>query len=167
MPQADSRLGELSRLRNKIIELDAVLKEEKKISARLRDQSEKKSEQIAIADAEITAEMERYRWKKEETMYAIKNYERDARGKIGMLKYDEKRLLEELSESEIVQYNNDVLHLRLKEIALQHTNMNQTNLADREARKQKDFDTRMAMEEVLRKMIKNVDESYQHEAVRT
>jgi hypothetical protein len=165
MPVSDSKLGELSKLRNRLLELEVLLKEERKVTARLRLQSEKKNEQIAIANAEITAEAERFRWKKEELLYAIKNNEQDAKSRIAFLKFDERHILEELAESDLTQHHNERLHAQLKELSAEHNQVSLTFSLELEKRKQKDFGTRMAMEEMLRKMLKNVDATNQLEGV--
>lgn len=165
MPAGDVKLGQLATLRNKLIELDALLKEERKVTARLRDQSEKKNEQLAIVDAEIAAETERFRWKKEEILFSIRSNRQDVTGRVELMKAEEKRLLQELADSDLVQLHNERLHARLKEVSSEHMQTSSANFQERERKKQKDFDIRMEMEEMLRKMIKNVDESYQQEAV--
>jgi uncharacterized LabA/DUF88 family protein len=165
MPPGDSRAAELARMKNKIIEVEAQLKEERKVTARLRDHTEKRLQQIAIVDAEIAAENERFRWKKEEILFAMKTLEIETSNKVDCMKKEEKAILEEISEFDLVLFENERLHTRLKAIASEQKENSLLLFQERERRKQKDFDIRMAMEEMLRKTIKNVDESYEHEAV--
>eukprot|EP01039_Chlorochromonas_danica_P002754 gene2754-3007_t len=165
MPTGDARLGDLAKLRNRLLELDALLKEERKVTSRLRDQSEKKSEAIAVVDAEIAAEMERFRWKREEIIFTVSNTVQDCRQRIESLRMEEKQLAQDLAESDLVQHRNDRLHLRLKETSATHLSNTRAYQQEREGRQGKDFDRRMTMEEMLRKMIKGVDQNYQKEAI--
>jgi len=68
MPSQDARVVEIAHLKNKLLEIESQLKEEKKVASRLQEISEKKSEQVNVVDAEIAAEVERFRWKKEEML---------------------------------------------------------------------------------------------------
>lgn len=165
MPSADSKVGELSKLKNKLLEIEGQLKEERKTTARLRDQSEKKLQQIALVDAEIAAEMEKFRWKKEEILFSMKTTQSETDAKLKTMKSEEKYILEEIADFDLIQYENEKLHSRLKVVASEQMDSFQAQTSERERKKQKDFDIRMAMEEMLRKTIKNVDESYEREAV--
>jgi uncharacterized LabA/DUF88 family protein len=165
MPSADSKVGELSKLKNKLLEIEGQLKEERKTTARLRDQSEKKLQQIALVDAEIAAEMEKFRWKKEEILFSMKTTQSETEAKLKTMKSEEKYILEEIADFDLIQYENEKLHSRLKVVASEQMDSFQSQTSERERKKQKDFDIRMAMEEMLRKTIKNVDESYEREAV--
>ena len=71
MPSQDPRIVELSNLKKKVLEVETQLREEKKISSRLRETSEEKIEQVNAIDSEIAAEMERFRWKKEEILFRL------------------------------------------------------------------------------------------------
>lgn len=166
MAPGDSKAAELARMKNRLLEIEAQLKEERKTTARLRDQSEKKLQQIALVDAEIAAEVERFRWKREEILFNMRTIENETNQKLDGMKEEERAILEEISEFDILQYENEKLHTRLKIIASEQKENAQSQISERERRKQKDFDIRMAMEEMLRKTIKNVDESYEREAVR-
>lgn len=165
MPITDNKVAELAKLKNKLVEIEARLKEENKITARLKAHNEKKMHQITRVETELAAEQERFRWKREELNFNIMSIENEANAKMQKMKTEEKDLLEELAEFEVTQFENERLHLKLKQISSEQINQASQQLEEREKRKQKDFDTRMAMEEILRKIVKNVDESYQQEAV--
>jgi hypothetical protein len=166
MPSTDSKVGELARLKNKLLEIEGQLKEERKITARFRDQSEKKLQQIALVDAEIAAELEKFRWKKEEILFSMKTTKSEAESKLTVMKNEENSILEDIANFDLLQYENEKLHTRLKVIASEQKDTAAYQVFERERKKQKDFDIRMQMEEMLRKTIKNVDESYEREAVR-
>jgi uncharacterized LabA/DUF88 family protein len=165
MPSQDSKVGELAKLKNKLLELESQLKEERKTTARLRDQSEKKLQQTALVDAEIAAEVEKFRWKREEILFSIRTNQSETDQQLDQMKNEEKLILEEIAEFDLVQFENEKLHTQLKKIALEQKENSSLQFRERERKKQKDFDIRMAMEEMLRKTIKNVDESYEREAV--
>lgn len=165
MPAGDSRLNELTRLRNRLLELETQLKEEKKISARLREQSEKKFHQATTVDAEIQAENERFQDRKEELHTAIRNDNETTQALIAEMKKEEVDLLEEISDFDLIQYDNERLHNKLKELSAFHRQTVQDHNEEQTLKSQKDFDLRMEMEEILRKTIKNVDDAYRLEAV--
>ncbi len=166
MPPGDSRNVELSRMKNKLIELEGALKEEKKVVARLRDQGEKKLQQIMDVDTDIAAEQERFRWAKEDWLFQVRSAENDASIKVASMKEEQKNLLEEISEFAVLQYENEQLHIKLKNLSIEHKKVTQNQFEEREKKKQRDFDLRMQMDEIFRKTLKNVDENYEQQAVR-
>lgn len=161
----DPKVAEIARLKNRMLELEAQLKEAKKITIRLRDQYDKKDNQISIIDAEIAAEVERFRWRKEEMLFSLKCVDDESRDKIREMKDEEKSLLTDIADFDFVQYENERLNAKLKDAAAEQRSSSTTQLMERDRKKQKDFDTRMAMEETLRKTIKNVDDTYENEAI--
>lgn len=163
---SDPKSAEIAKIKNKMLELEAQLKEAKKVTARLKDQYDKKEQQISIIDAEIAAEIERFRWRREEMLFSLKNVEDESSEKIKSMKLEEKHLCTEIAEFDFVQYENERLHGKLKDIAAEQKSSSMMQIMERDRKKQKDFDTRMAMEETLRKTIKNVDDTYENEAVR-
>jgi DNA repair exonuclease SbcCD ATPase subunit len=166
MPSVDPRVAETSRIKNKILEVESQLKEGRKISARLRDQCEKKLSQIADVDQDIAAEKERFRWQKEELHFVMTSMEEESQLRIKRMKEEEKTLLQDIAEFDVIQYENECLHKKLKDLAEEQKISQRQQVEERERKKQKDFDLRMEMEEVFRKMIKSVDENYEREAVR-
>ncbi len=166
MPPGDSRNVELSRMKNKLIELEGALKEEKKVVARLRDQGEKKLQQIMDVDTDIAAEQERFRWAKEDWLFQVRSAENDASIKVASMKEEQKNLLEEISEFAVLQYENEQLHIKLKNLSIEHKKVTLNQFEEREKKKQRDFDLRMQMDEIFRKTLKNVDENYEQQAVR-
>lgn len=162
---ADPKVTEIAKIKNKMLELEAQLKEARKVTSRLRDQYDKKEQQIAIIDAEIAAEIERFRWRKEDITFSMKAFEDESAGKIREMKEEEKLYQTDISEFEFIQYENERLHAKLKDVAAEQKSISTMQNFERDRKKQKDFDTRMAMEETLRKTIKNVDDTYENEAV--
>ncbi len=166
MPPGDSRNVELGRMKNKLIELEGALKEEKKVVARLRDQGEKKLQQIMDVDTDIAAEQERFRWAKENWLFQVRSAENEASIKVTSMKEEQKNLLEEISEFAVLQYENEQLHIKLKNLSIEHKKVTLNQFEEREKKKQRDFDLRMQMDEIFRKTLKNVDENYEQQAVR-
>lgn len=165
MPSQDPRIVELSNLKKKVLEVETQLREEKKISSRLRETSEKKIEQVNVVDSEIAAEMERFRWKKEEILYQIKTIEEEMKGKLSLLKGQEKGLLTDIADYDVQYSENQRLQAKLKSISEEYNRTSKEQSDERNQRAQKNFDTRMAMEEIMRKMVKNVDSTYENDAV--
>ena len=166
MPAADSRLTELGKLKNKILEAEIQLKDEKKIAAKLRENSEKKIHQLSLSDDAITAELESFRWKKEQLVFSKESFEEETYQKINSLRREEQEIREAIAMYDIVELENEKLNLRLKEVSTAYLANSKQQIAERETKKQKNFDTRMQMEEMLRKTIKNFDRNYQQDAVR-
>lgn len=165
MPSQDPRIVELSNLKKKVLEVETQLREEKKISSRLRETSEKKIEQVNVIDSEIAAEMERFRWKKEEILFQLKANEEEIKKKLNSLKSQEKGLLTDIADYDIQHSENQRLQARLKALSGEYQRTLKEQSEERNQRAQKNFDTRMAMEEIMRKMIKNVDSTYENDAV--
>jgi hypothetical protein len=156
---------EATKLKNKIIEVENHLKESKKLSAKLRETMEKKLQQISVVDGHIAEQIETFRWRKAEILQERKFIEDTNKTDIEDLKAKTARIIEEISSFDIVQFENDRLHLKMKDIsAAQYQNI-QRQILEKEKRKQKDFDARMALEEIMRKMIKNSDADYKRAAV--
>ncbi len=165
MPAAVSRLNEIGKVKNKVLEVENQLKEEKKISAKLRENSEKKIHQISIVDDAIAAEMETFRWKKEKLLFAQNSFEQESLLKLQNLKMLANKIREDVAGFDVIEFENDKLHSRLKDISTEQLSNSKEHTLERELLKQKNFDTRMKMEEILRKTIKNFDKNYQQEAV--
>ena len=154
-----------TKLKNKIIEVENHLKESKKLSAKLRETMEKKIHQISIVDGHIAEKIEEFRWKKAEILQEHRFIEDVKNTEVHNLKMKTAQIIEEISSFDVIQFENDCLHLKMKDIsAADYQNM-QRQLVEKEKRKQKDFDARMALEEIMRKMIKNSDADYKRAAV--
>ena len=156
---------EATKLKNKIVEVENHLKESKKLSAKLRETMEKKIHQISVVDGHIAEQIEVFRWKKAEILQERKFIEDVKKAEVHNIKMKTAQIIEEISSFDVIQFENDRLHLKMKDVsAADYQNM-QRQLVEKEKRKQKDFDARMALEEIMRKMIKNSDADYKHAAV--
>jgi hypothetical protein len=165
MPSQDPRIVELSSLKKKVLEVETQLREEKKVSLRLRDASEKKIEQVNVVDSEIAAEMERFRWKKEEILFQIRTTEEERKQKVTDLKTKSKDLVENIADYDVQTVENSRLQSRLKSVSQEYQQILKDQVEERNQRAQKNFDTRMSMEEIMRKMLKNVDSTYENDAI--
>lgn len=166
MPVADAgRAAEISKLKNKLVEVEAQLKEQKKIGFKLRDNSTKKIEEINSLNASIVAEIERFRWRKEQSLFTRKSVVEKANEQLKKIIKRQEALKEEMAYFDILVYENEMLHSSLKDIAMEQLTNSRDQSAEREKKKQSNFDTRMAMEEILRKTIKNFDFDYKSEAI--
>lgn len=165
MPSQDPKLLEISRLKTKLLEVETQLKEEKKTANRLREVSEKKNEQVNIVDAEITAEMERFRWKREEAIFLMRTTEEESKARVKAMKQQEKEILQQIADFDLQTNENNKLTARLKTLSLEYRTTTKDQIEERNSRTKKNFETRMAMEEIMRKMVRNVDSSYERDAV--
>jgi hypothetical protein len=156
---------EITKLKNRIIELETHLKESKKLSLKLKETVEKKTQQIFGVEKEIIEAVESYRWKKGDLLQRGISIEEISTAQIKSLRNQTNLISQEISGADIVLYDNTKLHEKLKEVSTLQIKNFQNQSSEREKIKQKDFDTRMAMEEIMRKIIKNSDAVYKQDAV--
>jgi len=83
--------------------------------------------------------------------FQLKHMEEQTKAKVKGYKAEEKQILIEIAEFDLLQHQNEKLHVRLKLASLEHKAATSESLKEREQRKQKNFDTRMAMEDIMRK----------------
>jgi hypothetical protein len=151
MPLQENKTSvEIGRIKNKLIEVESQLREEKKITAKLRDTSEKKIYEASIIDIEIAAEMESFRWKKAEIVNTNTAFEEESALKISELIRKENMINEEIAGFDVIEFENKKYHSQLKELSSEQSlSINQQN-SERDKKKQKDFDVRMGLEEIFR-----------------
>lgn len=168
MPAANETKGqaEALKLKNKILELESQLKDLKKVSSKLREGMEKKLSQISNIEQETVQEVEKFRWRKAQFTDRLEAIESESNEKINSLKESSISIKTETSGFDVLQHENDFLHKKLKEAAILQANNIKIYTSELEKKKQKDFDARMALEEIMRKMIKNCDADYKRDAVR-
>ena len=165
MPVGDTRQAELARLKNKMLEVEAQLKEEKKLSIKLRDNSEKKIRQIMATEEETTGEIERFRWKREENLYARKSLQDESEAKLQHLRERESWLQLQMADFDLVTYENELRNEQLKEVSNEQLRSAEAQRVEREKRAQRNFDARIEMDNLHRRTIKTFNEDYQKEAV--
>ena len=80
---------------------------------------------------------------------------------------DERRmqLEHDVASCDVVEHDNDFLHAQLKAVAENYERLHAHYAHEYENKKQYCFDTRMAMEQVLRNEIKNLDINFKTNAV--
>jgi len=165
MPALDPKVVEAQRLKSRLLEVEMQLKDQRKINGRLRETMEKKNHQIAIVEEKTAEEMERFRWKKSSKLHEHRIVQEESNSKLRSLKEMENAIKNEIAGYDIMEYENALLNDRLKQISTQQLASEQMQVSERESRQQKNFDTRMALEEILRKTISNFDNDYRNEAV--
>lgn len=165
MPATDSKVGEIAKLKNRMLEVEAQLKEERKITAKLKDSSEKKTQQSLVIDSEIAAEVESFKWKRERNLADRKFIEEEAKIKLAELAKKERFLKNAMAEFDFVVYENELLHSHIKEVSNEQLKKLAAQTKQREKKAQRNFDARIEMEDVQRHTIKSFNENYQKEAV--
>jgi hypothetical protein len=165
MPATDSKSAEISRIKNKLVEVEAVLKEQKKISGKLKETHEKKEYEVVLIDKEIAAELEGYNWRKARLENTIKNCIAEATTKIRQYNALENELLVDTAGFDVLERENDRLNRKFKELLQERDSLTQIQNEEIEKRNDKDFTTRMNMEKILRQVIKSNDKNYNKDAV--
>ena len=163
--EIDLKKQEVNTLESKISEVESSLKEEKKVNFRLRSDVEKKIQQLMATEESIAREQERFRWQREEILSNTVNVSEKSEHRLKQLSDRYNDISIRCAAFDIIQAENDRLHKQLKDAAFEHYNLSKQQKQERETRKQKNFDTRMIMEQILRKTLKAVDKEYEESAV--
>mmetsp|Transcript_8051 Transcript_8051/g.13393 ORF Transcript_8051/g.13393 Transcript_8051/m.13393 type:complete len:544 (-) Transcript_8051:9-1640(-) len=165
MPVGDSKVAELAKLKNKILEVESQLKEEKKITVKLRDNSEKKIQIAMQMDAEIASEVERFKWKREKSIADRNFLEEQSLTKLGELARREITIKQDIAEFDLIVYENDLLHKKLKEVSSLQLKNAGAQAKERDKKSQRNFDARIELEDVHRHTIQSFNNNYQQEAI--
>jgi len=166
MPTQDTRASELAKLKNKLIELENQLKEEKKMTLKLRDKSESKIQQIIMTDTLITEELQSFKWKKEKHLYNQKYLLEQSLDKLLEINKRENYIKLEIAEFDLLLYDNELLHNTIKELSNEQLQTTMKFDKDIEEKAQHNFDSRIKMEELQRKVINSFNENYKRDAVK-
>lgn len=83
------------------------------------------------------------------------------------LRNEEIELRVAMATYDIAMDRNAILHERLRKIVAEHQREHDKREEHRESVKQSQFDTRIALDQVLRKTIDTFDNNYKFQAVRT
>jgi hypothetical protein len=165
MPVNDPKVVEMAKLKNAILEVEAQLREEKKITSRLRDNSEKKIKQTLHLDADIATEMESFKWKKEKIQSNIKFLTEETKARLEALSEREMYIKHATAEFDFIVYENEMLHNMIKEVSNEQLKNAAVQAKEREKKSQHNFDARIDMEDVHRHTIMSFNNEYQKEAV--
>ena len=162
--QLDLKKQEINFFYGKIGEVEAVLKEQKKVCNRLRQDVELKISQLMNVEAQLASEREHFRWRKETVLSDMELLRETGDGRLRALRDAQVAVEYAIAEYDVVTAENDKLHLRYKTMVHEHALQTAQQSAEREERKQKDFDTRISMEVILRQAVKAADETYKLQA---
>lgn len=165
MAPIDTKAAELAKLKNKMLEVEAQIREEKKITQKLRDNSEKKIQHIMALDAEIAAEAEQFKWKKEKNMFDRKFLTEESEERLITLTDREMQIQHTIAEFDLIVYENEMLHNLIKEVSHEQLRAASVQAKEREKKSQRNFDARIEMEDVHRHTIMGFNNEYQMEAV--
>ena len=160
----DTKKAEINYLYGKIGEVEGILKEQKKVNQRMRNDVESKIQQIMSVEAQIASEKERFRWKKETTRAEMEVLQETGDARLSSLKSQENHINFEIAEHDIVQAENEKLHNRYKAMIGEHAVVVKLQEDEREERKKQSFDTRISMEIILRQTVKAIDDEYKLKA---
>ena len=166
MAPIDTKAAELAKLKNKMLEVEAQLREERKITQKLRENSEKKIQQIMALDAEIASEAEQFKWKREKNMFDRKFLTDESEERLIELTNKELEIQHEIADFDFVVYENEMLHNLIKEVSNEQVRTSSVQAKEREKKAQRNFDARIEMEDVHRHTIMSFHNEYQNEAVK-
>ena len=158
--EIDAKKQEINTLYGKLSEVESGLKEEKKINDRLRSDLATKTHQLMAVEQSIVEEQTSYRWQKTSITTKIDTIRLEGNEQIKKLDNMEAGLTIEMAEHDFLEEENERLHARLKRLATEHFQASMAQKQEREERKQKSFDTRATMEQILRRTLKEVDLEY-------
>ena len=165
MPINDVKTSEMAKLKTKMLEVEAQLREEKKITAKLRDNSEKKTQHIMSLDAEIAAEVESFKWKREKNISDRRFLTDESTSYLDELTDRELLIKHTIAEFDLIVYENDMLHNMIKEVSTEQIKNASVQAKERDKKSQRNFDARIEMEDVHRHTIMGFNNEYQKEAV--
>ena len=151
---------EINNLYGKLSEVEATLKEEKKINARLRSDLKAKMGQLGTVETSIVEEQERFVWNKNTVRNETFVIQTEGANSMKELDKHKNSLDILLAEHDLMEDENTKWHSRLKSLATEHYQQTLQQTAEREMRKQKSFEMRATMEQILRKTLKEVDKEY-------
>lgn len=152
-------------LKNKLSDLESQIKEGRKTNERLKAESDKKMGVLMKIESDITSETERFKWKREELLRRHRAVDEQNQMKLKDIKKQQIECNIELGSFDIAESENERLHSILQRHSSEEYKLSTTHHKEREIRKQKAFDTRMALEEILRKTITFFDNEYQLKAI--
>ena len=165
MPINDSKVTELAKLKNKMLEIEAQLREEKKITAKLRENSEKKIQHTMMLDAEIATEAESFKWKREKAISDRRFLTDESNQRLEELTEQEFFYRHAIAEFDFIVYENELLHNMIKDVSNEQLKNAAVQSKEREKKAQRNFDARIEMEEVHRHTIMGFNNEYQKEAI--
>jgi hypothetical protein len=158
--EVDAKKQEINNLYGRLSEIESGLKEEKKINSRLRSDLSSKTQQLLALEKTIVSEQETYLWVKTSTLASIAAIKSEGGTRIDELDSIVGELNVDMAEHDVLEEENQRLHQRLKLVAMEHYQASLVQKEERELRKQKSFDTRATMEQILRRTLKEVDMEY-------
>jgi len=160
----DLKKQEINFFYGKIGEVESVLKEQKKMNNRLRVDVEAKIKQLMGIEAALASEKEHYRWRKETVLTDMEVLREAGNARLKTLRQTEVQIDYDIAEYDVVTEENEKLHTRYKKMIHEYASLSAQQNHEREERKQKDFDTRISLEQILRQVVKAADEDYKQKA---
>lgn len=158
--EIDAKKQEINNLYGKLSEVESGLKEEKKINERLRGDLSTKTQQLIGVEQSIVEEQTSYQWNKTSMTTKMLTIRTEGEEQIKQLDNVEGGLNIEMAEHDLLEEENERLHSRLKTLATEHFQSSLVQKEEREQRKQKSFEMRATMEQILRRTLKEVDQEY-------
>lgn len=152
-------------LKNKLSSLESQLKEANKTNQRLKSESEKKLKKIEDLEEEKIRQIEEYKWRKAEYQSNILEVTTSSEKILEEISEEVQELEIQLVGHEDIEYNNETLQRRLKKLADDYYTTSEALHAEKEMRKQHDFELSMKMDQILRNTITGFNADYEIKAV--
>lgn len=156
---------DITQLKHKLEEINNQIKDEKNLNEKLRSYAEQKIQTIKNLEKEISIKKNEFNREKEEILARRKYIMDDNKLKIDAMKRQQQDCIIELSRYDITQQEFDRLDAKLKEIAKEYYEEDHKLNEQIELRRRQAFDMKMAMDQVFRKTLTNIDTTYQERAV--
>lgn len=151
---------EITVLQKKISEMDIQLTEEKKTQVRMSNEANKKIEELNQVERAIKEEQQEFSEKIKSITDETNAIELMNRGRIKELKQKKIDLEHYISAMDIIEDENSYLRREVIRVAKEYDKLLVDQEEEREEVKQRNFDSRMTMEAVLRKEIQTLDTNF-------
>ena len=158
---------DIQALKYKVNNLEEQIREEERVKSKLRSDAEEKLKNIALADASIEKEHQKFSYKHEEFMNALTVLVDDGNSRLKELNSAIAEIASHVAGVDIIEVENNKLHARLKQQSIEYKKQALEWREDIDKRKRQNFDTRVKLEEVFRGTVKIFDKDSRLEAVRT
>lgn len=165
MPGIDSKQTEIARLKSKLIEVESILKEQKRTNARLLEHLEKRKKLNNQIEDEIITNLENHKWKKQELTLKKTMLEQEVYDKMKNGIAREGELNQLLSSYDVSKEINTKLHENFAALLKECNELKEANHLEKEELNKTFLKRRIAIEEIVRKTMKSMTADFEIKAV--
>mmetsp|Transcript_16326 Transcript_16326/g.30476 ORF Transcript_16326/g.30476 Transcript_16326/m.30476 type:complete len:432 (-) Transcript_16326:167-1462(-) len=158
---------EISVLQKKLSETDIQLTEEKKTQVRLTNEANTKVKELNLVLQAISDEEKAFADEVRSMTQDTERVERDNKKRLKELTAERTALEHHISAMDTLERENDYLRTQIIKLTKEHNENTLFREEEREKIKQRNFDSRMTMEGVLRKEIQTLDTNFKVLAIQS